>query len=75
MAKLNLTMALSHYDRHIPFFDGTVRPEGIDLTVLEVGESLPLRHGAERHGRMLQHARVRYLRSLALLLSHGQEPR
>jgi len=56
MAQLQLTMALSHYDRHIPFFDGTVCPEGIDLTVLEVGESVPLRHGAERHGRMLQKA-------------------
>jgi hypothetical protein len=56
MAQLKLTMALSHYDRHIPFFDGTVRPEGIDLTVLEVGESIPLRHGSERHARMLQHA-------------------
>ena len=54
MVQLKLTMALSHYDRHIPFFDGTVRLEGIDLTVLEVGESIPLRHGAERHGRMLQ---------------------
>jgi 4,5-dihydroxyphthalate decarboxylase len=55
MAQLALKMALSHYDRHIPFFDGTVRPEGIDLTVLEVGESTPLRHGANRHARMLQH--------------------
>lgn len=54
MAKLKLTMALSHYDRHIPFFDGTVSPEGIDLTVLEVGETIPLRHGADRHARMLQ---------------------
>jgi 4,5-dihydroxyphthalate decarboxylase len=54
MAKLKLTMALSHYDRHIPFFDSTVSPDGIDLTVLEVGESIPLRHGAERHARMLQ---------------------
>jgi hypothetical protein len=26
MAQLKLTMALSHYDRHIPFFDGTVSP-------------------------------------------------
>ncbi len=52
MAKL--TMALSHYDRHIPFFDGTVVPEGIDLTVFEVGQSNPLRHGADRHERMLQ---------------------
>jgi 4,5-dihydroxyphthalate decarboxylase len=54
MAQIKLTMALSHYDRHIPFFDGTVSPEGIDLTVLEVGETIPLRHGADRHARMLQ---------------------
>jgi len=56
VTQLKATMALAHYDRHIPFFDGTVSPEGIDLTVLEVGELLPLRHGTERHGRMLQHA-------------------
>ena len=55
MAQPALKMAISHYDRHIPFFDGTVRPEGIDLTVLEVGESIPLRHGGDRHARMLQH--------------------
>lgn len=54
MAKLKLTMALSHYDRHIPFFDGTVEPEGIELTVLEVGETHPLRHGSDRHRRMLR---------------------
>lgn len=54
MARLKLTIALSHYDRHIPFFDGTVSPEGIDLTVLEVGETVPLKHGADRHARMLQ---------------------
>ncbi|MBI4490034.1 MAG: ABC transporter substrate-binding protein [Deltaproteobacteria bacterium] len=54
MAELKLTIALSHYDRHIPFFDGTVVPEGIDLTVLEVGQSSPLRHGVDRHERMLQ---------------------
>lgn len=54
MARLKLTIALSHYDRHIPFFDGTVSPEGIDLTVLEVGETVPLKHGTDRHARMLQ---------------------
>lgn len=54
MANLKLTMALSHYDRHIPFFDGSVKPEGIDLTVLEVGQSHPLKHGQDRHERMLQ---------------------
>ena len=54
MAQLKLTIALSHYDRHIPFFDGTVQPEGLELTVLEVGESKPYRHGTDRHARMLQ---------------------
>ena len=54
MAQLKLTLALSHYDRHIPFFDGSVQAEGIDLRVLEVGQSEPLRHGRDRHERMLQ---------------------
>ena len=54
MANLKLSMALSHYDRHIPFFDGSVQAEGIDLTVLEVGQSNPLKHGQDRHERMLQ---------------------
>jgi 4,5-dihydroxyphthalate decarboxylase len=48
-------MALSHYDRHIPLFDGSVRADGVDLQVLEVGQSHPLRHGQDRHERMLQH--------------------
>ncbi|HSE85130.1 MAG TPA: ABC transporter substrate-binding protein [Candidatus Binatia bacterium] len=54
MAGLKLTMALSHYDRHIPFFDGSVQAEGVDLQVLEVGQSEPLKHGRDRHKRMLQ---------------------
>lgn len=54
MANLKLSMALSHYDRHIPFFDGSVQTEGIDLTVLQVGQSNPLKHGQDRHERMLQ---------------------
>jgi 4,5-dihydroxyphthalate decarboxylase len=56
MANLELTMALSHYDRHIPFFDGSVRAEGVDLKVLQVGQSEPLKHGRDRHERMLQKA-------------------
>jgi len=56
MAKAKLTMALSHYDRHIPFFDGSVQAEGVDLEVLEVGQSNPLKHGQDRHERMLQKA-------------------
>jgi 4,5-dihydroxyphthalate decarboxylase len=54
MALPKLTMALSHYDRHLPFFDGSVQAEEIDLHVLEVGQSNPLKHGQDRHERMLQ---------------------
>jgi 4,5-dihydroxyphthalate decarboxylase len=54
MAQLQLTMALSHYDRHIPLFDGSVTADGVDLKVLEVGQSSPLKHGQDRHERMLQ---------------------
>jgi 4,5-dihydroxyphthalate decarboxylase len=38
----------------VPFFDGTVQPEGIDLNVLIVGQSDVQRDGEERHERMLQ---------------------
>ena len=34
--------------------DGSVKPEGINLRVLEVGQSHPLKHGQDRHERMLQ---------------------
>ncbi|HWP56970.1 MAG TPA: hypothetical protein VNL14_03665 [Candidatus Acidoferrales bacterium] len=54
MASMKLTLALSHYDRHVPFFDGTVEAQGFDLEVLLVGQSHPLRHGSDRHERMLQ---------------------
>jgi 4,5-dihydroxyphthalate decarboxylase len=49
-----LTMALSHYDRHIPLFDGSVPVSGVDLEILQVGQSEPLKHGQNRHERMLQ---------------------
>ena len=54
MAQLKLTLALSHYDRHIPLFDGSVTAAGVDLQVLEVGQSSPLKNGQDRHERMLQ---------------------
>jgi len=56
MAGLKLTMALSHYDRHIPLLDGSVQAEGVDLQILEVGQSEPLKHGRDRHERMLQNS-------------------
>jgi len=52
--KLRLTLAIERYDRHFPFFDGTVSPpEGVELNVLQVGQSVALRDGKERHGRMI----------------------
>jgi 4,5-dihydroxyphthalate decarboxylase len=54
MAQQKLTMALSHYDRHLALFDGSVTAAGVDLQVLEVGQSSPLKHGQDRHERMLQ---------------------
>lgn len=54
MSQAKLTIALSHYDRHIPLFDGSVTVEGADVQVLEVGQSSPLKHGQDRHERMLQ---------------------
>ena len=54
MGKPKITIALSHYDRHVPFFDGTVQAEGVDLNVLIVGQSDRQRDGEERHERMLQ---------------------
>ena len=53
MTDLRLSMALSHYDRHIPFFDHSVQVDGVNLEVLEVGQSSPLKHGQDRHERML----------------------
>jgi 4,5-dihydroxyphthalate decarboxylase len=37
MANLKVTLAVEHYDRHIPLLDGTVKAEGIDLQVSHVG--------------------------------------
>jgi 4,5-dihydroxyphthalate decarboxylase len=54
MAKLTLTIALERYDRHMPFFDGTVKPpDGVTLKALQVGQSGPLRDGTGRHERMI----------------------
>ncbi len=54
-ATLDITIALDRYDRHFPFFDGTVRaPEGLRYTALQVGQSEPLRDGGDRHGQMIR---------------------
>ena len=52
---MDLTIALNRYDRHVPFFNGTVAPpKGIRFTPLEVGESSVYRDGTDRHERMLK---------------------
>ncbi len=52
MANVPLSIALEHYDRHVPWVEGTVRPKGIDPTVLIVGQDDV---GGRRHERMLLH--------------------
>jgi 4,5-dihydroxyphthalate decarboxylase len=56
MAGLKLTLALSHYDRHLPLLDGSLDSDRPELQVLIVGQSAPLKHGQDRHERMLQKA-------------------
>jgi len=52
---LALSIALELYERHMPFFTGQIEaPQGIDLKVLEIGETLERRHGLDRHHRMLR---------------------
>jgi 4,5-dihydroxyphthalate decarboxylase len=53
MDRPKLAMALSLYDRHVPFFDGTITLREFDMDVLAVGESNILRNGLNRHHRML----------------------
>lgn len=49
------TLAIDRYDRHFPFYDGTVEvPAGLDLKVLQIGQEAKLRDGQHRHSRMLQ---------------------
>jgi 4,5-dihydroxyphthalate decarboxylase len=55
MAPHELTIALERYDRHIPFFDGTVRRlPGFALKPLQVGQTHALVHGVGRHEGMLE---------------------
>jgi hypothetical protein len=54
MARPKFTLAVSHYDRYVPFLDGSVKPKGFDLEVLHVGQSEDGRYGRDRHERMIQ---------------------
>jgi 4,5-dihydroxyphthalate decarboxylase len=52
MARLSISLALEHYDRHMPFVDGSVRPNGFDLRTMFVGQS---GENGGRHERMIHH--------------------
>lgn len=53
---MQLSIAINRYDRHVPFFNETVRPpKGFTFRALEVGESSVYRDGTDRHERMLKH--------------------
>src|SRR6185295_17061506 len=53
---MDITVALNRYDRHVPFFNGTVPlPEGLAIRPLEIGESALNRDGTDRHERGLNH--------------------
>jgi 4,5-dihydroxyphthalate decarboxylase len=50
----HITLAFDRYDRHIPFFDGTVSaPDGFSYKALQVGQSDMLRDGTGRHEQMI----------------------
>ena len=53
MAGPSLKFAISHYDRYVPFLDGTLTLPGFDLQIIQVGQSVNGRFGKNRHGRML----------------------
>ena len=53
--KTDIILAIDRYDRHFPFFDGTLEiPDTLALNVKQVGETASERDGAHRHKRMLQ---------------------
>ena len=55
MTDTDISLALDRYDRHFPFFDGTLQiPSGLSLSVFQAGETSAERDGAHRHKRMLQ---------------------
>ncbi len=55
MTQLDLSIALERYDRHVPFFMGSVpAPDGLTLRPLEVGMAPPRRDGVDRHRRFLE---------------------
>ena len=56
MSDLEISIAFDRYDRHFPFFDGTIKaPPGLRYKALQVGHSDQLRDGTGRHEQMIHH--------------------
>ena len=54
MRNVPITLAVAHYDRHVPFLEGSVAPDGVELRTIEVAQTVPGRYGTSRHRRMLR---------------------
>ena len=53
MAEVSFTIALDRYDRHFPFFDGTVKaPAGLRYQALQVGQGDHLRERGPLAGHL-----------------------
>ena len=52
---MDITLALDRYDRHFPFFDGSLdQVEGLKIEPFQVDQSANLRDGNDRHERFLK---------------------
>jgi hypothetical protein len=70
MAGMKLTLALSHYDRHLPLLDGSLDSDRPELQVLIVGQSAPL-----KLGRASVRRRKGYLWRRSMAAWHQEKPR
>ena len=52
---MEITLAVDRYDRHFPFFDGSLFHDfDLDIKALQVGQSAKLQHGTDRHESFLR---------------------
>lgn len=74
---MELTIALERYDRHMPFFMGSVPlADGVTLQPLEVGEAAPKRDGGDRHKRMLHNLEfdICEMSLTSYIIAKGRDP-
>ena len=52
---MEITLAVDRYDRHFPFFDGSLSHNfDLDIKPFQVGQSAQLQHGTDRHESFLR---------------------